>query len=50
MVTAAPPNTRLKLAAPGLGKNSVCAPTYIMLACKLWRARGVGRRSLSAIR
>jgi hypothetical protein len=45
-----PPNKRLKLPAPGIGKNCVCALTSSMLVSMSPAPTGVGRRSLSAIR
>ena len=45
-----PPNKRLKLAAPGLGRNCVCAPAPPAVVSRSVGADGGRRRSLSAIR
>ncbi len=44
------PNTRLKLPAPGRGKNCVCAPAGSVVVSSDVAPAGSRRRSLSAIR
>ena len=44
------PNQRLKLTAPGLGRNCVCAPTSCGVSLHLDGADADGRRSLAATR
>jgi len=46
----AQPNKRLKLAAPGLGRIPFVPQRTFMRVCESPCARGLGRRSLSAIR
>jgi hypothetical protein len=45
-----PPNKRLKLTAPGLGSNCVCAPGGAVLISTIAAPVERRRRSLSAIR
>ncbi len=44
------PNKRLKLTAPGCGRNCVCPPSDLRGSLNDRRARVARRRSLSAIR
>ncbi len=44
------PNQRLKLAAPGGGRNCVCALASVGVSLNLDGADGDGRRSLAATR
>jgi hypothetical protein len=46
----APPNKRLKLTAPGLGTNCVCAPAGSVVLSIVAAPDAGRRRSLSAIR